>query len=118
MPDRILLRGIQFFGHHGAYEEERRLGQRFLVDVDLVLDLTPGAEADDLGRTVDYGKAHAIVIEIGTQHQFKLLEALALRVANALLERLSVDQVTVRVTKTAPPLPGLQGGVTVEITRP
>jgi dihydroneopterin aldolase len=67
---------------------------------------------------VDYGKAHAIVIEIGTQHQFKLLETLAVRMAHTLLERLRVPEATVRVTKPAPPLPGLQGGVTVEITRP
>jgi dihydroneopterin aldolase len=118
MPDRILLRGIQFFGHHGAYEEERRLGQRFLADVEMSLSLESAASYDDLGKTVDYGKVHAIVVELGTQHQFKLLETLGVRIARAILERLPVRQVTVRVTKTAPPLPGLQGGVTVEITRP
>jgi dihydroneopterin aldolase len=118
MPDRIFLRGIQFFGYHGVHEEERRLGQRFLVDVELALSADAAAGYDDLSATVDYGRAHAIVMEMGTQHQFKLLETLAVRIAKALLERLPVPEVTVRVTKLAPPLPGLQGGVTVEITRP
>jgi dihydroneopterin aldolase len=118
MSDRILLRGIQFFAYHGAYDEERRLGQRFLVDVDLTPRVGAEAVGDDLSRTVDYGKAHAIVIEIGTQHQFKLLETLGIRICQALLERLPVLQVTVRVSKMSAPLPGLQGGVTVEITRP
>ncbi len=118
MNDRILLRGIQFFAHHGAYDEERRQGQRFLVDLDLTPQVEAAAVGDDLSRTVDYGKAHAIVMEIGTQHQFRLLETLGVRIANTLLERLPVRQVTVRVTKVQAPLPGLQGGVTVEITRP
>lgn len=118
MPDRITLHGIQFFGYHGAYEEERRLGQRFLVDVELEVDATVPARADDLALTVDYGKAHDIVLEIGTQHRFKLLETLAVRIATAIVERLRVGRVTVRVTKTSAPLPGLQGGVTIEVTRP
>ncbi len=118
MADRIILHDIQFFGYHGAYEEERRLGQRFLVDVELAVDAGPPAARDDLALTVDYGKAHAIVLEIGTQHTFKLLETLAVRIATTILERLKVPQVTVRVTKTSAPLPGLQGGVTIEVTRP
>ncbi|HTU02614.1 MAG TPA: dihydroneopterin aldolase [Candidatus Sulfotelmatobacter sp.] len=118
MPDHILLRGIQFFGYHGVHEEERRLGQRFLVDLDLVLNVEAAAGYDDLAHGVDYGKAYAIVMELGTQQQFKLLETLGVRIAQALLERLKVLQVTVRVTKLSPPLPGLQGGVAVEITRP
>jgi dihydroneopterin aldolase len=118
MKDRILVQGIQFHGHHGVREEERKLGQRFVVDVDLRLDLSPAAGADSLAATVDYEQVHAIVVEIGTREQFNLLEALASRVASTLLERLPVQQVVIRVTKPSPPIPGLVGGVSVEITRP
>ncbi len=118
MRDRILIQGIQFYGYHGVREEERKLGQRFVVDVDLRLDLSPGAGADSLSATVDYERVYAIVVEIGTREQFNLLEALASRVAAAILEQFPVRQVTVRVTKPSPPIPGLVGGVSVEITRP
>lgn len=118
MPDRILLHGIQFHGHHGVREEERKLGQRFVVDVDLSLDLAAAGQQDELAASVDYEQVYALVVEVGTREQFRLLEALAERVASAILERFPVRQVTVRATKPSPPIPGVLGSVSVEITRP
>lgn len=118
MRDRILIHGIQFHGHHGVHEEERKLGQRFLVDVEILLDLREAGRRDDLAASVDYDRVHALVVEIGTRDQFRLLEALAARIASAVLERFPVQQVMVRATKPLPPLSGLVGGVSVEITRP
>jgi dihydroneopterin aldolase len=118
MRDRILIHGIQFHGHHGVAEEERKLGQRFTVDVDLWLDLRGAGYRDDLAASVDYERVHALVLEIGTRKQFSLLEALAERLAMAILEQFPVQQVTIRATKPSPPIPGIVGGVTVEITRP
>ena len=115
---RILLQGIQFYGYHGVYEEERRLGQRFLVDVELRLDLTGAEDWDDVSLSVDYSQVHAAVLEIGTRQQFKLLETLAARIASTLLERFPIQRVTVRATKPAPPFPGTLAGVSVEVTRP
>jgi dihydroneopterin aldolase len=116
--DRILLHGIQFYGYHGVYEEERRLGQRFLVDVELRLDLAGIEARDDVAETVDYSQVQAVVLEIGTQERFRLLETLATRIAAALLARFPVRQVTVRATKPAPAMPGVLAGVSVEVTRP
>lgn len=118
MRDRILINGIQFHGHHGVHEAERKLGQRFVVDVELVLDLREAGRQDDLAASVDYGQVYALVVETGTREQFRLLEALAARIASALLERFPARQVTVRATKPSPPIPGVIGGVSVEITRP
>lgn len=118
MSDRILIHGIQFYGYHGVHEEERKLGQRFLVDVELGLDLTKAGRSDDLAASADYERVHALVVDIGTREQCRLLEALATRIASAILEQCPVRQVTVRVMKPSPPLPGIVGGVSVEITRP
>ncbi len=116
--DRILLQGIQFYGHHGVYEEERRLGQRFVVDVELCLDLSRAAAQDDVAASVDYAAVQAVVVDIGTKQQFKLLEGLAGRIAATLLERFKVQRVTVRATKPAPAIPGILAGASVEVTRP
>jgi len=118
MRDRILIRGIQFHGHHGVHEEERKLGQRFRVDVEIPLDLREAGRRDDLAASVDYERVHALVVEIGTQQQFRLLEALAARIASAVLEQFHVPRVTVRATKPSPALPGVVGSVSVEITLP
>jgi len=118
MLDRILIHSIQFHGHHGVHEEERKLGQRFTVDLELVLDLREAGRRDDLAASVDYERVHALVVEIGTREQFRLLEALATRIASAILEQFPVQQVRVRATKPSPPILGVIGGVSVEITRP
>jgi len=118
MADRILIHGIQFHGHHGVHEAERRLGQPFVVDVELILDLGEAGRRDDLVASVDYEKVHALVVEIGTREQFRLLEGLAARIASAILDGFPVHRVTVRATKSSPPIRGILGGVAVEITRP
>jgi dihydroneopterin aldolase len=71
-----------------------------------------------VSATIDYGQVHAVVLEIGTRQQFRLLETLAARIASTLLDRFPIGQVTVRATKPAPPLPGVMAGVSVEVTRP
>jgi len=53
--DRLAVRGIEAFGHHGVFEAERRDGQVFVVDVVLFLDSRSAASRDDLRETVDYG---------------------------------------------------------------
>ena len=116
--DRIVLQGIQFYGYHGVHDEERRLGQRFMVDVELSVDLSEAVAHDDVSATVDYGQVHALVLEIGTGQPYRLLETLAAHIATALLERFPVRQVTVRAIKPAPPLPGVLAGVGVQVTRP
>jgi dihydroneopterin aldolase len=116
--DHILITGIQFHGYHGVRHEEQQLGQRFVVDLTLSLDLTAAARADSLAATVDYERVCALVVELGTGERFKLLEALAGRMASAILEQFAVRQVTVRVTKITPPIPGIVGSVSAEVTRP
>ena len=118
MADRILVNGISFYGYHGVHEEERRLGQRFLVDLELELDLTGAEQWTDLSATVDYSRVHAVVLEIGTGAPCQLIETVAARLAAALLSRFTLRRVTVRVTKPHPPLPGFLGSVAVEVTRP
>ena len=116
--DRVFIQGIQFYGYHGVAEEERRQGQRFLVDVELSMDLRPAGGSDELSASIDYAEVLRLVKEIGEREQYRLLEALAERVATALLERFPAAGVRVRASKPAPPLPGAFEAVGVEISRP
>ena len=76
---------MQFFGFHGTRPEETTLGQRFVVDVTLHLDLRAAGMADDLDATVDYSKVHQIARDIVTGPPLKLTEAVAERIAAAVL---------------------------------
>ena len=95
----IELRSLVVFGHHGYLEEERRLGQRFLVDlwVDVHGD---AAESDLIGDTVDYRRLAALVREVFAGQERLLLEGLAGAVADGIVERFpAVERARVRVRK-------------------
>jgi len=96
---RIELRGLVVFGRHGYLEEERRLGQRFLVD--LWVDVRGGAAASDrIEETVDYRRLAALVRDVFAGPERLLLERLAAAVADGILERFTaVERVRVRVRK-------------------
>jgi dihydroneopterin aldolase len=95
----IELMGLVVFGHHGYLEEERRLGQRFLVD--LWVDVRGEAtESDRIEDTVDYRRIAALVRDVFAGEERLLLEGLAGSIADGILERFAaVDRARVRVRK-------------------
>ncbi len=95
----IELHGIILHGHHGVLEEERRNGQRFLVDVELDLTDERAAGSDRIEDAVDYREVVARVREISDGRAYQLLEAFAAAVADGLLAGWPVACVRVRVRK-------------------
>jgi dihydroneopterin aldolase len=116
--DRIILEGLTFYGYHGAHPEERSLGQRFVVDLTLERDLRPAGEADDLALTTNYSAVYRIVRRVVEGPPCNLVEAVAERIAAAVLAEVGGAAVTVRVAKPWAPVKGMtEGRVAVEITR-
>jgi dihydroneopterin aldolase len=116
--DKMIIRGMRFFGYHGVLPEENRLGQRFIVDVELMLDLEAAAVSDDLARTVNYADLHERVKRIVEGPPCRLIEALAGRIATDLLATYTnINEALVRVTKPHPPFDIDFDGVTVELRR-
>jgi dihydroneopterin aldolase len=93
---KVELRGVQLHGFHGAYEQEQRDGQLFLYDVELEVG-ERGAD-DRLAGAVDYTEVAATIREVNEQ-RFDLLEALASRLADTLMERFRPESLRVRVRK-------------------
>ena len=93
----IELAGLEVFGYHGANEDERRDGQRFLYDLEL--DVGEAGSSDRIGDAVDYREVAACVRVVSESRAFHLLEALAAAVVDALLDRFPVARVRVRVRK-------------------
>ncbi|WP_127587095.1 dihydroneopterin aldolase [Paenibacillus koleovorans] len=116
--DRIELKGMHFFGYHGVYPEENKLGQRFLADVELWMDLSEAGRTDELETTCNYAEAYERVKAIVTGPPYRLIEALAEAIASDLLHQYTrVNEVTVRLTKPHPPFGAIFDGVTVHIHR-
>lgn len=117
MSDRIRMTGLKVFGYHGVTREEREQGQFFLIDVEAEADLEEAASSDRLDQTVDYAPLVKEIQRIVSQERFELMETLAERIAQAVLEHPRVESATVRVAKPAPPIDAEIDSVGVEITR-
>ena len=116
MKTRIKINDIVCYGYHGVLPEEQHLGRAFRVILELGLDLPAGVD-DRLENTVDYRLAVEMVQQVMTGPQRLLLETLAEEIADLVLQLPRVQEATVTVSKPNPPIPGVQGGVSVAITR-
>lgn len=101
----IELHGIELHAFHGVLEHERRVGQRFLVDLELDLADTSAAATDRIEDAVDYRSVVATVVQVAEGHAYHLLEALAAALADALVEGYPLTRVRVRVRKPDVVLP-------------
>ncbi|MBO0909310.1 MULTISPECIES: dihydroneopterin aldolase [Arthrobacter] len=116
--DTITLTGITAQGFHGVFEEERRNGQPFVVDLVLHADLQPAGISDDLTKTAHYGVLAEQVAAIISGEPLNLIEALAERIAAAVLgDFAGVDAVEVTVHKPQAPITVPFGDVSVTIRR-
>jgi dihydroneopterin aldolase len=95
----IELRGIVLDGFHGVLDQERRDGQRFLVDVELDLEHEQAARSDEIEDAVDYRAVVARVRQVSDERAYHLLEAFAAAIADALLAGWPVTAARVRVRK-------------------
>ncbi|MCU7558377.1 dihydroneopterin aldolase [Macrococcus capreoli] len=115
--DKIFLNGMQFYAYHGVFEAENQIGQIFVVDVELDVDLKQAGETDALEHTVNYGLVYEdIKAEMAIQS--KLLEHVAERIAKILFNHYNqIMALKVKITKMNPPIPGVYDGVGIEIHR-
>ena len=115
--DSIRISGIEVFAYHGVLAEEKKTGQRFLVDVELGLDLSSAGSSDDLGQTVDYGALAQRIYDLVASERWDLIETVASRVADAVLDDSRVVSVAATVHKPQAPIPVKFGDVSVTVRR-
>ncbi|MBG6084813.1 dihydroneopterin aldolase [Zhihengliuella flava] len=118
MTDRIALTGITATGYHGVFEEEKRHGQPFVVDLILHTDISAAAAADDLTLTSDYGAVASVVHEQIQAGPYDLIETLTERIASRVLAEFAlIRAVDVTVHKPKAPIPVPFGDVSITIHR-
>lgn len=115
--DEITLTGLRVFGQHGVLEQERRTGQYFVIDATLHVSTVAAAASDDVRDTVHYGEAAERIAEIVAGEPLNLIEALAERIADALLAYEGVRMVVVTVHKPDAPIEREFADVSVTIRR-
>jgi dihydroneopterin aldolase len=106
---------MEFYAFHGFYREEQKLGNKYLVNITLHVDLQDAWAKDDLNRTIDYVKVYKIVRSC-MELRSKLLEHVAARIAKALFEAFTdVQRLEIRVAKKNPPIGGICDRAEVEL---
>ncbi len=112
---KISLNEMVFYGFHGVFAEERSLGQRFIVSLNLTTNHAHDKEIHKLEDTVDYTKVYAVLKDIMESDQFHLLESVANAILDKVLEEFPlVSQAEVFIQK---PSVAIQGSLkSVEIT--
>ncbi len=116
--DQINLQGLTFYGYHGLFPEENRLGQHFKVNVELHLSLRKAGETDEMKYSIDYGMVHDLIEEIVTGEPKNLIETVAETIATQILDQFpSVQSCIVEVVKPNPPIEGHYESVSVRIKR-
>ena len=104
--DRIILKGMRFYGYHGVNSEEKALGQSYVVDLEADVDLTVPGATDRLEDTISYTLIYRTVKSVVEGDSQNLLESVAQTIADRLLAELPLDGVRVRVKKPNPPVKG------------
>ena len=118
MSDQIVLTGIHGFGYHGLFDQERKDGQDFFVDLTLSVDLTAAAQSDAIEDTVNYAEITDLVAEEITTNPVNLIEKLAARIAERILnQHIKVKTVTVTVHKPQAPVAAQLRDIAVVVTR-
>ena len=115
--DKIRLKNIIFYAHHGYYKAEREMGQKFEIDIEVSCDLSHSAETDDLNKTIDYAKIYSIAQETFSNYKFKLLETVAEIMATEILKLEGVLDIKINVRKPHVPMNGVLDYAEVEIFR-
>ncbi|PON42082.1 Dihydroneopterin aldolase [Parasponia andersonii] len=116
--DKLILRGLLFNGFHGVKPEERKLGQKFLVDIDAWLDLRSAGVSDRLSDTISYTDIYHIAKEVVEGQPHNLLESVAQLIASTTLTK--HPQISAVRVKLGKPHVAVQGPVDylgVEILR-
>jgi dihydroneopterin aldolase len=118
MSDSVFVSGLALHAYHGVMQHEAKVGQSFMLDLVLDIDLAPASRSDKLVHTVGYEQVVEVAAQAFCQRRYRLVEAAAGAVAEAVLDRFrQVARVRVTVHKPHAPIAAAFADVGVTIVR-
>jgi dihydroneopterin aldolase len=118
MSDQVFVSGLVIHARHGVMEHESKVGQRFVLDLELSIDLKDAARSDKLVDTVSYSAIVETASRAFTAQGHRLIEAAAGAVADALLAGFArVTSIRVTVRKPHAPIAAIFADVGVTLVR-
>jgi dihydroneopterin aldolase len=118
MSDTIFITGVVIHARHGVMEHETEVGQRFVIDLELSVDLSESAHTDRLSDTVSYASVVATATAAFNDTNYKLLERAAGAVSDAIFATFPrIHAVKVTVHKPHAPIAAIFEDVGVVLVR-
>ncbi len=118
MTERIFIKGLSLHAYHGVMAYEAKVGQSFAIDLELEIDLSAAARSDKVVDTVSYDKVVECASAAFCAQKFRLIEAAAGRVADAVLAKFPrVSAVTVTIHKPHAPIAATFSDIGVTLVR-
>lgn len=112
------MKNMGFYGYHGVLEEEKKLGQKFFVDIELYLDLETAGKSDDLQYTASYAEVYEMIGKVFKEKKMNLIEAVAETICSQILDTYPrIYEVMIRVKKPEAPVEGIYDYFGVELRR-
>ncbi len=114
----IQIEGMEFYAYHGHFEEERLVGNDFIIDLIIETNLEPAAISDQIEDAVNYQELYNLIKE-----QMKIKSALLEHVANRIINSIytkfdtKIKSVNVKISKMNPPLNGKIKKVSIVMER-
>jgi len=103
--DKITLKNIQIFAHHGVFAEEKILGQKFIISVDLFANLSKICQSDALSDGFCYGEVTSQIVTFCTTNQFNTIEGLSHALGKYLfLTNNVIENIQIKVDKPNAPV--------------
>lgn len=116
--DKIQIKKLEVFGKHGVFPEENRLGQKFLINASLYTSIREAGLKDDLTKSIHYGEVSHFMTRYMMEHTFRLIEAAAEQMAEAvLLEFPRLEKIELEILKPWAPIGLPLESVSVKLTR-
>ena len=114
---KVALEGIEFFAYHGYSEEERKIGNKYEVNIEVSSDLSTAAESDSLSGTINYEVLYQI-IQGEMMIPSKLLEHVGKRIVDKIMNEFhQIDSATIEISKFNPPIKGVCRKAKVTMTQ-
>jgi dihydroneopterin aldolase len=112
----IEIKKMEFYSHHGCFNEEQIIGNKFIVDFYFETDTTKSEKTDNLTETIDY-QAVYMLIKKEMEIKSKLLEHVARRILNAVCNNFPmIEEAKVKISKINPPIGGKVQKVSVVLS--
>lgn len=116
--DKLVIKDLEIYANHGLFKEEKVLGQKFLVSVDIYYNMTEVARYKNLEYSIDYGKLCHEIVELFKSENEDLIETCAYKILEFIFKKYKIaERVIVSIKKPWAPINLPLDSARVEIER-